>query len=104
MGLESGADDYVPKPFQLEELLARIRAHIRRQDAIKINLVKPEQKIMFGKWILDPVCMELTSVDGISAGLTASEFKMLKILVSAPNVIFSRHDLLEKGHSGQPPF
>ena len=99
VGLESGADDYVPKPFQLEELLARIRAHLRRHEALTGQTPRPGHKISFGQWTLDPVCMELVSAAGIPAGLTPSEFKMLHLLVSSPNVVFSRHDLLEKNHN-----
>lgn len=99
VGLESGADDYVPKPFQLEELLARIRAHIRRYETMKGSAPKTECKLKFGKWTIDPVCMEVCSEDGQCAGLTVSEFRMLHVLASYPNVVFSRHNLLEQVHN-----
>lgn len=89
LGLELGADDYVTKPFGMRELLARIRAVMRRAD-----LDSPLADILQ----VDDITLErdthLVRVDGNPVHLTPSEFDLLAIMMSAPGVVFSRADLL----------
>jgi two-component system, OmpR family, alkaline phosphatase synthesis response regulator PhoP len=91
LGLELGADDYVTKPFGMKELTARIHAVLRRAlrtppepDTLKIGNIQLDKD------------SRTVSVDGIPAVLTPSEFDLLHVLMSAPNRVFSRSDLLLK--------
>ena len=96
VGLEIGADDYLPKPFNPRELLARIKAILRRSKL-------PEQyagkltgsQISFSNWVLDTDARTLTSEDGIEETLTSSEFKLLTVLLERPRVVLSRDQLLD---------
>lgn len=89
LGLELGADDYVTKPFGMRELLARIRAVMRRAD-----LDSPLADILKVADITLERDTHLVRVDGNPVHLTPSEFDLLAIMMSAPGVVFSRADLL----------
>ncbi len=92
VGLELGADDYVTKPFSMAELVARVRAVIRR--AYDDSAPTPEiQRV--GDVVLD-VNRRLVTVGSRRVELTPSEFELLSILMSAPGQVFSRATLLEK--------
>ncbi len=94
IGLESGADDYIPKPFEPRELLARVRAVLRRS----INGAAPPSHLTrsrVGTATLDLERRVLTLADGVEDPLTASEFDLLRLLVENPNRPLSRDWLLE---------
>jgi DNA-binding response OmpR family regulator len=91
IGLELGADDYVTKPFGMAELVARIRAVLRRAESAP---AEPEV-LRVGAVTLDKGG-HTVKVDGRSIDLTPSEFDMLAVLMSAPGRVFSRADLLER--------
>ena len=105
VGLEVGADDYLPKPFNPRELLARIRAVLRRPTAPS-NAESDnaqEQTFSFGPFRLDPVTQELTR-DEEKVSLTSGEFALLKIFVEHPNRVLSRDTLVDmlKGFERSP--
>lgn len=95
VGLEIGADDYIAKPFDLRELLARTRSVLRR-----IRLAKPQTKstlhtpAYFAGWRLDPSTRQLFSPPGREIPLTTGEFELLAIFVTHPKQVLSRDDLL----------
>jgi two-component system, OmpR family, response regulator len=97
MGLELGADDYLTKPFNLRELLARIRAILRRTQAHPSPHVegRAPQAFRFGGWELDLRSRRLTSSDGERVELTHAEFALLAAFLGAPERILSREQLLE---------
>jgi two-component system OmpR family response regulator len=97
LGLELAADDFLMKPFNVRELLARVRALLRRSAGV---MAKPEdlhshQRLAFGDWVLDLTARQLQRADGQSVELTYGEFNLLEALVKAPNRILTRDQLLE---------
>jgi DNA-binding response OmpR family regulator len=94
IGLESGADDYVPKPFSPRELVSRVKAVLRRapQDSATIT---PEKPIALGGIELEPSTRQVR-VDGKPVELTAKEFELLWFLMRHPRQVFSREQLLEQ--------
>ncbi len=99
IGLEMGADDYLPKPFNPRELLARIRSVLKRAQARRQSVVEPEpaaeKKYSFGRWVLDPGRHELTSSRGEQHSLTHGEYALLLAFVTHPNRVLSRDQLLD---------
>jgi len=96
VGLELGADDYVPKPLDPRHLLARIRSVLRRYAGTKTpkpEIVEPEQ-ICFGKWHFDPNTYRLTSETGEETVLSASESALLRHLVANEGTVMSRDELM----------
>jgi len=95
VGLEMGADDYLPKPFNPRELVARIRAVLRRMDKPAAD----SQTLQVRNVILNRTTRTVT-VDNQAADLTPSEFELLATLMQTPGRVFSRTDLLEElqGH------
>jgi two-component system, OmpR family, response regulator VicR len=93
LGLELGADDYIVKPFSLRELIARIRAALRRAYGELANA--PEtSKICFGEIEIDLEAMQVSRA-GILIILTPTEFRLLRLLATAPGQVFSREQMIE---------
>ncbi len=101
LGLELGADDYVVKPFDLRELIARIRALLRRAYGELADLAQGEH-IFFGEVEIDLERLQVTQ-RGEPVYLTPTEFRLLRYLASHPNRPCSRDDLIEAvwGYSGE---
>jgi len=91
LGLELGADDYVTKPFGMRELLARVRAVLRRMAPAEPK----EEELAAGGIVLNSTRRQVT-VDGAEVSLTPSEFDLLAKLMASPGRVFSRLDLLEE--------
>ena len=91
LGLEVGADDYVTKPFSPRELLARIRATVRR---VRGQAGPAKQTIQVGSLVLDPQRMTVT-LDGKPVDVTAYEFSILRALAQRPGHVLSREQLLD---------
>lgn len=87
-GLEAGADDYLTKPFKNSELVARIRARLRRTDSV-------QAMVEFGDIVIDPAAHTVTRKGG-SLELTPLEFDLLACLISDPSQVFTREVLLQK--------
>ncbi|SJM29091.1 response regulator [Mesorhizobium delmotii] len=99
VGLELGADDYVTKPFSSRELLARIKALLRRSSYS--SQLKPSQDPMtFAGWRIDPVTRELTDIDGVHVPLTTAEFDVLLVFCENPRQVMNRQDILARTHAG----
>lgn len=96
VGLEMGADDYVAKPFNPRELLARIKSVLRRTRSLPGNL-EPEaaKALRFGGWTLDIATRNLTAPDGVVVPLSGAEFKLLRIFLAHPNRVLTRDQLIE---------
>ena len=104
LGLELGADDYITKPFSVRELVARVKANLRKVEVVKNNNIKQnepeeekkyESKIVIGELELDLDKFE-TKVRGEVIDLTLREFEVLKYLASQPDQVVTREVLLEK--------
>ncbi|MFR9721242.1 two-component system response regulator OmpR [Aeromonas diversa] len=94
VGLEMGADDYLPKPFNPRELLARIRAVMRRHSVELPGAPSATEKVVeFGSHVLNLATREMTT-DGEPVTLTSGEFAVLKVLVSHPREALSRDKLM----------
>jgi two-component system OmpR family response regulator len=105
VGLELGADDYVTKPFDLRELLARIRSVLRRS-ALR-SAIAPAQPsasaggapaFEFGGFRLEPDARRLLAADGREVALTTGEFDLLHALLQRPNLVLSRDQLMNSVH------
>ncbi len=98
VGLEVGSDDYISKPFNPRELLARVRAVLRRHFAIpnvSEQISSSGQNYRFSGWTLDSTSRELFSPDGTLVSITSTEFELLVAFLSHPNVVLKREDLLK---------
>lgn len=95
IGLELGADDYVGKPFNPRELLARIKAVLRRYEdgADHRQTMEAAQQIRFGDWALDLTNRELTAPSGQVQSLNGADFNLLYLFLSRPGEVLSRDDL-----------
>ncbi len=96
VGLELGADDYVPKPFGSRELIARIRAVLRRNRARVAPAAQDKAKrYMFDRWTFDVDRRELLADDAVATPLSTGEFDLLLVLVEHPQRTLSRDQLLD---------
>jgi two-component system OmpR family response regulator len=98
VGLELGADDYLPKPFSPRELVARIRAVIRRSNPQDQVAPATPQTLMFEGWRLDMARRQLLDPAGQPRSLTSGEFNVLALFCTHPRKVLSRDDLLELLH------
>jgi DNA-binding response OmpR family regulator len=99
VGLEVGADDYVTKPFDLRELLARIKAVLRRlepQAPLATAPTAPPSRLRFAGWRLDTAARRLVDPQGAVVNLTTGEFDLLSAFVRSPGRVLSRDFLLEQ--------
>lgn len=97
-GLDLGADDYLAKPCNPRELLARIRAVLRRRTTASTAVAARNQR--FGGWTLDVINRSLTHASAPSAQLTDAEFRVLNALLEAPLAVMSRDQLLDSARGG----
>jgi two-component system, OmpR family, response regulator len=105
VGLEIGADDYVTKPFNPRELLARIKAVLRRARGVPRQANQPERvRLHFDRWTLDTLRRELVGGDGIAVPLSTTEFRLLTVFLERPQMVLSRDQLLDltSGRSLEP--
>ena len=109
VGLELGADDYVSKPFHVREVLARVRAVLRRYDAAgsseaPVSSQEAGEVWRFDGWVLDASRRELRSASGEARELTTAEFNMLLMFVQRPSRVLSRDNIMDllKGHEWSP--
>ncbi len=96
IGLEMGADDYLSKPFAARELLARIKAILRRTRMWPPNLQISEagQLLTFGDWRLDTVGRHLLDRDGTTVALSGAEYRLLRVFIDHPQRVLNRDQLL----------
>ncbi|MBF0333570.1 MAG: response regulator [Alphaproteobacteria bacterium] len=93
IGLEMGADDYIPKPFGSRELIARIRAVLRRG---RVPETRPKGgRYRFDRWVLDTEARELLRDDGVAVPLSTGEYDLLLVLVQRPQRVLGREQLLD---------
>ena len=96
LGLEVGADDYVVKPFSPRELLARVKAVVRRTNTLPPKQISPETPAYaFGDWVLKTGERELVGPDGLSVPLSSGEYTLLLVLVERPKLVLTRDQLLD---------
>lgn len=98
VGLEMGADDYLAKPFVPRELLARIRAILRRSRALPPNLEPAHATasvLHFAGWRLDPVARHVVSREGTVVPLSGAEYRLLSVFLAHPQRVLSRDQLME---------
>ncbi len=100
LGLEMGADDYLAKPFEPRELLARIRSVLRRSHATaeKFQEESPQQALRFASWTLDLTARHLVDGGGLIVMLSGAEFRLLKVFLEHPNRVLNRDQLLNFTH------
>lgn len=97
LGLELGADDYITKPFSIRELLARVKANIRRVNMLQPHVViqgESNHRIILGRIIIDCDSVRV-SKDGKDLELTQREYELVKFLASHPGKVFTRQELME---------
>ena len=95
LGLELGADDYVTKPFSVRELLARIRALLRRTQALREEAGADPETLVRGGLTIDHSAYTVT-IEGRVLRLSPTEFKLLKVLANRPGRVYTREELLDR--------
>jgi DNA-binding response OmpR family regulator len=107
VGLEIGADDYVPKPFEMRELLARVRAVLRRSEvtaaamlaAAPTEAVSGTRRVAFGRCQLDLDERRLLGAEGVDIEISAAEFDLLALFARHPNRPLNRDQIMEQAHN-----
>lgn len=106
LGLEMGADDYLSKPFASRELLARIKAILRRARALPANLRLSEtaRGLAFGDWLLDTAQRHLVDNTGTVVALSGAEYRLLRAFLDFPHRVLTRDQLLNftQGRDTEP--
>lgn len=107
IGLELGADDYITKPFNLREVLARVRAVLRRYqgESDRASAASPkDERYRFAGFDLSLQRRELTGKDGRTVDLTAAEFNLLELFIKRPSRVMTRDNIMDalKGHEWSP--
>ncbi|MFC7516947.1 response regulator [Herbaspirillum sp. GCM10030257] len=105
LGLEMGADDYLPKPFEPRELFARIRSVLRRTQALPPNMqADAPQQMRFAGWTMDFTARHLINAEGVVVALSGAEYRLLKIFLDHANRVLSRDQLLNltQGRDADP--
>lgn len=96
VGLELGADDYVTKPFNPRELLARIKAVLRRAHSLPPQPEQPTaRQLRFDRWTFDVARRELMAEDGVAVPLSTGEFLLLGVFLRRPGMVLTRDQLLD---------
>ncbi len=96
VGLEMGADDYLAKPFSARELLARIKAILRRARSLPDNLQPDSARhIRFAEWVLDTAHRQLISAAKVVTPLSGAEYRLLRIFLGHPNRVLNRDQLMD---------
>jgi two-component system OmpR family response regulator len=96
IGLEMGADDYLAKPFNPRELLARIKSIVRRAQALPTNLASEAvHSLRFAGWTLDVATRNVTAADGLVVPLSGAEYRLLRVFLDHPQRVLAREQLLE---------
>jgi two-component system OmpR family response regulator len=104
VGLEIGADDYVTKPFEPREILARVRSVLRRGRASSAVSIKDDHlRYGFCDWTLDATAQSLQGGDGHAVSLTSGEFKLLEAMVTRANRVLSRDQLMDVCYGNNSP-
>jgi two-component system OmpR family response regulator len=106
VGLEIGADDYVTKPFEPREILARVRSVLRRGRRGGHEISQKHdahQRYGFGDWMLDATAQSLQDAEGRPIGLTGGEFKLLEVMVTRANRVLSRDQLMDACYGSNSP-
>lgn len=96
IGLEMGADDYLPKPFAVREVLARIRSVLRRARMLppKLQVTEAAQFLRFGDWKLDTTARHLMDPQGTMVALSGAEYRLLRVFLDHPQRVLTRDQLL----------
>lgn len=106
LGLEMGADDYLPKPFAVRELLARIRSVLRRTRMLPpgMQVTETAQMLAFGDWRLDTTARHLLDAQGTMVALSGAEYRLLRVFLGHPQRVFTRDQLLNltQGRQADP--
>lgn len=108
IGLEMGADDYLPKPFSARELLARIKGVLRRTRTLppssRLNKQQAPAKWRFGPWLLDSSQRHLIDANGVMTALSSTEYRLLLVFLNHPEHVLSRDQLMDltQGRDANP--
>ncbi|CAL1240357.1 response regulator [Candidatus Methylocalor cossyra] len=105
LGLEMGADDYLAKPFEPRELLARIRTILRRTRTLpNRGCADAARRWRFAGWTLDGTTRQLTSPEGVVVALSGAEYRLLQVFLTYPNRVLTRDQLMDlaRGREADP--